>query len=72
MIEATCHCGSIKLEIPRKPRTLTACNCLTHWEAAKNPGSSRMGVNTRNVDPEVMKAVRIRNLDGARTWKFLD
>jgi len=48
------------------------CGCLTHWEAAKNPGSSRMGVNTRNVDPEVMKGVRIRRLDGARTWKFLD
>ena len=119
MIEASCHCGSIKIEIPRKPRTLTTCNCsicrrygalwayyqaaevsvrgkrgamssylwgeqririmrcercgcVTHWVAAKNPRSSRMGVNTRNVDPEIMKGVRIRRLDGARTWKFLD
>jgi hypothetical protein len=119
MIEASCHCGTIKIEIPRKPRTLTDCNCsicrrygtlwayyqaadvrihgartalssylwgdrrirfmrcrqcgcITHWEAATNPRSSRMGVNTRNVDPDVLKDVRIRHLDGARTWKFLD
>jgi hypothetical protein len=31
-----------------------------------------MGVNTRNVDPDILKGVRIRHLDGARTWKFLD
>jgi hypothetical protein len=119
MIEASCHCGSIKIEIPRRPRTLTNCNCsicrrsgalwayyqapdvrirggraamssyqwgkrgirfmrcrqcgcLMHWESAKNPRSSRMGVNTRNVDPDLLKGVRIRRLDGARTWKFLD
>jgi len=29
-----------------------------------------MGVNMRNVvDPDVLKGVRIRHLDGARTWK---
>ena len=119
MIEASCHCGSVRIEIPRNPRTLTECNCsicrrygtlwayyqarrvrirggraslssyawgnrnirfircqkcgcVTHWEAAKNPRSSRMGVNMRNVDPDLLKAVRIRRLDGARTWKFLD
>jgi hypothetical protein len=27
MIEATCHCGAIRLELPRKPRTVTDCNC---------------------------------------------
>ena len=27
MHSASCHCGSIKLEIPRRPRTLTNCNC---------------------------------------------
>jgi hypothetical protein len=120
MIEASCHCCLMQIEISRKPRTLTSCNgsicrrtaalwayysaadvrvrahrgtlsayvwggqrirfmrcqqcgCLTHWVAAKNPGSSRMGVNTRNVvDPDILKDVRIRHLDGARTWKFLD
>jgi len=119
MIEASCHCGSVRIEIPRKPRSLTACNCsicrrtgarwayyraatvrirggraalesyawgrrnirfvrcrrcgcLTHWEAAKNPRLHRMGINTSNVDPEILKGVRVRLLDGAQTWKFLD
>jgi len=27
MIETTCHCGSISVRVPRKPRTLTQCNC---------------------------------------------
>jgi hypothetical protein len=32
-----------------------------------------MGVNTRNVvDPDVLKDVRVRHLDGARTWTFFD
>jgi hypothetical protein len=27
MIEASCHCGAVRLEVPRAPRTLTDCNC---------------------------------------------
>jgi len=27
MINASCHCGAIQIEIRRKPRTLTDCNC---------------------------------------------
>ncbi len=27
MLHASCHCGAIRLEIARKPRTLTECNC---------------------------------------------
>lgn len=27
MIEASCHCGSIKLAIPRQPDAVTNCNC---------------------------------------------
>jgi hypothetical protein len=27
MIVATCHCGAVKVEIPRRPRSLTNCNC---------------------------------------------
>lgn len=119
MIEASCHCGSVKIDITRKPRTLTDCNCsicrrygtlwayyqaakvrirgrrasmssylwgersirfmrchqcgcITHWEGARSPDSGRIGVNMRNVDPNILKGVRIRHLDGARTWKFLD
>lgn len=27
MLSATCHCGAVKVEVPRKPRSLTNCNC---------------------------------------------
>ncbi len=27
MLAATCHCGSARVEVPRKPRSLTNCNC---------------------------------------------
>ena len=27
MLTAACHCGALRVEIPRKPRRLTSCNC---------------------------------------------
>jgi hypothetical protein len=27
MLSATCHCGRVRVEIPRRPRALTNCNC---------------------------------------------
>ena len=27
MLTATCHCGAVRIEIPRRPRTITNCNC---------------------------------------------
>ena len=27
MLTATCHCGAVKIEVPRTARTLTARNC---------------------------------------------
>lgn len=27
MVEASCHCGAVKLEIARAPETVTDCNC---------------------------------------------
>jgi hypothetical protein len=27
MLTATCHCGAVKVQVPRKPRSLTNCNC---------------------------------------------
>ena len=118
MIEASCHCGAVRIEIPRKPRTLTSCNCsicrryagpwcyfdasevrihakrgamdhylwgdrmlrtmrcrtcgcVTHWQPIGR-ASNRMGVNFRNFDPSVIGSIRVRRLDGADTWKFLD
>jgi len=27
MLKATCHCGAVRIEVPRRPRSLTNCNC---------------------------------------------
>ena len=27
MLTATCHCADLRVHIPRRPRTLTNCNC---------------------------------------------
>jgi len=118
MIAGTCHCGAVRIEIPRRPRTLTDCNCsicrrygalwayykastvrviadptatsgycwgrktirfvhcntcgcVTHYVRART-SERRLGVNARNFDPSELGAPRIRRLDGASTWKYLD
>jgi len=119
MLSSTCHCGVVRIDVPRKPRRLTSCNCsicrrygtlwayydhadvrihaepastsgyswgdrqlrfvrcngcgcITHWEPIDVKGDSRIGVNARNFPPEAIVGVRVRRLDGADTWKFLD
>ena len=119
MLTATCHCGAVRVEVPRRPRKLTNCNCsicrrygtlwayyrpsdvrvigavgatstyawgdkslrfvrcstcgcITHWEPTHPKKDSKMGVNARNFEPGSLGSVRIRLLDGASTWKYLD
>jgi hypothetical protein len=48
------------------------CGCITHWERVTPSPDAGVGVNARNFDPEQLRDVRIRRLDGARTWKWLD
>ena len=118
MIESSCHCGAVKLEIGAAPETVTDCNCsicrrygvlwayysptqvrlagkhrateiymwddkslefhrcrvcgcVTHW-APVDKTVDRMGVNARLMAPEVLAHARVRRLDGANSWKYLD
>ena len=118
MIEASCHCGAVKLEIQSAPNEVTDCNCsicrrygvlwayyepaqvrliakegtleaylwgeksiafhrcrncgcVTHWAPVEQP-ADRMGVNARLMAREVLATARVRRLDGADTWKYLD
>jgi len=49
------------------------CGCVVCWKAtARALKKERMGVNMRNFDPALIEGVRVRRLDGAKTWKFLD
>ncbi|WP_242109677.1 GFA family protein [Luteimonas aquatica] len=119
MLAATCHCGAVRIEVVRRPRTLTDCNCsicrrygslwayyragsvrvvaasdalaayawggrrleffrcrrcgcVTHHERSRKRPDSTVGVNARNFPPEVLARARIRRLDGASSWKYLD
>jgi hypothetical protein len=48
------------------------CGCVTHWEPLEIRGDSKVGVNARNFEPSVLGDARIRRLDGAETWTYLD
>jgi hypothetical protein len=30
-LTASCHCGVVRIEVPRRPRSLTSCNCSICW-----------------------------------------
>jgi len=119
MLISSCHCGAVRIEVPRRPSQLTDCNCsicrrygtlwayykadsvrvvcapgatssyrwrnkrlkfvrckacgcVTHWVPSRLTDSSRMGVNARNFEPAELDTLRIRRLDGASSWKYLD
>ena len=49
------------------------CGCVVCWQpTARAKNRNRMGVNMRNFEPAAIEGIRIRRLDGASTWKFLD
>jgi hypothetical protein len=63
ILTAKCHCGAVRVEVPRR---------LTHWQNVRRRSGGRTGVNARNFEPRDISAVRIRHLDGASSWKYLD
>ena len=119
MIVGSCHCGAVRVEVPRPPESLTNCNCsicrrtgalwayyatsevrvtagagategyewgdrtlrlvrcatcgcVTHWEPLPGNTGGKMGINARNFEPALLDTVRIRRLDGASSWTYLD
>jgi hypothetical protein len=120
MLEASCHCGAVRVRFPAAPETVTSCNCsvcrrygtlwayftardveviapegvtdayswgedpalffrrcahcgnVMTWERLVPNPEWRMGVNMRMADPAVLAAARVRRLDGADTWEWLD
>ena len=118
MLSASCHCGAVQIEVPRRPRSLTNCNCsmcrrygvlwayyrdkdvrliapegaiddyswgrntqrfircktcgcVMQWKKHAVDAQSWTGVNARNFDPEALGDVRIKLIDGAKTWKYV-
>lgn len=31
MLSGTCHCGAVRIELDRKPKGITECNCSVCW-----------------------------------------
>jgi hypothetical protein len=48
------------------------CGCVTHYAYRTKRRTQTVAVNAANFDPSVLVGVRIRHLDGASTWKYLD
>jgi hypothetical protein len=48
------------------------CGCTTHWEPLNTERYTKLGVNIRNFEPSVIGPVRVRLLDGADTWKYIE
>jgi len=48
------------------------CGCTTHWIGLDSDETSKMAVNFRMCEPCDIESVRIRKLDGADTWEFMD
>ena len=48
------------------------CGCLTHYESVEKNPDGRVAVNARMLPPQEIEGVRIRQFDGAVSWKFLD
>lgn len=48
------------------------CGCVTHYVYRGRQRERVMGINARLLEPAVLAGVRIRRLDGAKTWKLLD
>ena len=48
------------------------CGCVTHYAYRKKRGNTTVAVNAVNFESAALVGVRIRHLDGAASWKFLD
>ncbi|HEX4389251.1 MAG TPA: GFA family protein [Steroidobacteraceae bacterium] len=48
------------------------CGCVTHYRYREKRRDTTVGVNAVNFDPAALRGSRVRHLDGAGSWKFLD
>ena len=52
--------------------TCKTCGTTTHWSRRDGDTSRKMGVNLNLADLSVVQSIRVRHLDGADSWEFLD
>lgn len=82
MLCATCHCGTIRIEIPEPPQTVTNCNCsicrrLGALWAYYPVGSVRVSGHPEKTEAYIwgdktLRTVRCRNCGCVTHWEPLD
>jgi hypothetical protein len=50
----------------------TRCGCVTHYAYRGKRRNTTIAVNAVNFEPAALAGARIRHLDGAASWKFVD
>ncbi|MGH8594453.1 MAG: GFA family protein [Gammaproteobacteria bacterium] len=48
------------------------CGCVMNWTRVRPRKDDYMGVNARTFESKDLEGVRVRMLDGADTWKYID
>ena len=82
MLSATCHCGTIKIEIPQRPDEITNCNCSicrrlgTLWAYYK-VGTVKVIGHPEQTDEYIqgdktLRLLRCRNCGCVTHWEPLD
>ena len=59
MIEASCHCGAVRMEIERRPETVTECNCSI---------CRKLGVLWAYYSPETVKIIAPTGATSTYSW----
>ena len=75
--------GSVRIEAPRdglatyswnrRIRTYfrcKECGCITHYARSDGRPGGTVAINVRMFDHDVLDKIRVRNFDGAHTWKY--
>jgi len=75
-IEITCPDGGLEKYI-WGDKTLAfvsckRCGCTTHWESLEQSDEPRGAVNCSMADPSEIAEIRVRNFDGADSWRYVD
>ncbi len=82
MLQATCHCGAIRIEIPSRPPEVTNCNCSICRRLGTLWAYFDVGTVTIHGHPEhtteyiqgdkTLRTVRCRNCGCTTHWEPLD
>ncbi len=81
MLTATCHCGNVRIAVPRKPRRLTSCNCSichrlgtlwAYYPADKVKIDAKRGATDEYIwGDKMLKIVRCKNCGCVTHWASL-